>query len=193
MFLSFRYAPHIQISNDYVAATIHCSIKTVTRATNKFHLDGFLLKQQPNQYAFNNYQFHPLTRKGKGSFNYWFNSLSPENQLSYKTDRSYVNHKGEKKFSLRNVPQNRITLVITKPIDERYLNARVREAEYLAGSSFTTADIMICFSLTTMRSFQPYDLTRCPNVVRYLGRIGARPADRRAMEKGDPGMALLLS
>ena len=129
MFLSFRYAPHIQISNDYVAATIHCSIKTVTRATNKFHLDGFLLKQQPNQYAFNNYQFHPLTRKGKGSFNYWFNSLSPENQLSYKTDRSYVNHKGEKKFSLRNVPQNRITLVITKPIDERYLNARVREAE----------------------------------------------------------------
>jgi len=37
------------------------------------------------------------------------------------------------------------------------------------------------------------NLARCPNVVKYLGRIGARPAYRRAMEKGDPGMALLLS
>jgi glutathione S-transferase len=73
------------------------------------------------------------------------------------------------------------------------VDARVRDAEYLAGSAFTTADIMIVFSLTTMRYFQPYDLARCPNVVRYLGRIGARPAYRRALEKGDPGMALLLS
>jgi glutathione S-transferase len=72
------------------------------------------------------------------------------------------------------------------------VDARVREAEYLAGP-FTTADIMIGFSLTTMRYFQPYDIARCPNVVTYLARIGARPAYRRAMEKGDPGMALLLT
>lgn len=73
------------------------------------------------------------------------------------------------------------------------VDAHVRDAEYLAGDAFTTADIMMGFSLTTMRYFQPYDLKRCPNVVKYLGRIGARPAYRRAMEKGDPGMALLLS
>jgi glutathione S-transferase len=73
------------------------------------------------------------------------------------------------------------------------VDARVRDAQYLAGSAFTTADIMMGFSLTTMRYFQPYDLSRCPNVVKYLGRIGARAAYRRAMEKGDPGMALLLS
>ncbi|TWB01711.1 glutathione S-transferase family protein [Bradyrhizobium stylosanthis] len=73
------------------------------------------------------------------------------------------------------------------------MDARVRDAEYLAGKTFTTADIMIGFSLTTMRYFQPYDVQRCPNVVRYLARISARPAYRRAMEKGDPGMALLLS
>jgi len=73
------------------------------------------------------------------------------------------------------------------------VDARVRDAEYLAGDTFTTADIMIGFSLTTMRYFQPYDLQRCPNLVKYLGRIGARAAYRRAMEKGDPGMALLLS
>jgi len=73
------------------------------------------------------------------------------------------------------------------------VDARMRDAEYLAGDTFTTADVMMGFSLTTMRYFQPYDLQRCPNVVKYLGRIGARPAYRRAMEKGDPGMALLLS
>jgi glutathione S-transferase len=72
------------------------------------------------------------------------------------------------------------------------VDARLGEAEYLAGA-FTTADIMIVFSLTTMRYFQPYDIARCPNVVKYLARIGARPAYRRAMEKGDPGMALLLT
>ncbi len=72
------------------------------------------------------------------------------------------------------------------------VDARAREAEYLAGP-FTTADIMIGFSLTTMRYFQPYDLARCPNVVKYLARIASRPAYKRAMAKGDPGMALLLS
>jgi glutathione S-transferase len=69
----------------------------------------------------------------------------------------------------------------------------VCEAEYFAGKDFTAADIMMGFSLTTMRYFQPYDLGRCPNIVKYLARIGARPAYRRAMEKGDPGMALLLT
>jgi glutathione S-transferase len=73
------------------------------------------------------------------------------------------------------------------------VDARLREAEYLAGNAFTTADIMLVFSLTTMRYFQPYDIARYPNIVKYLARIGARPAYRRAMEKGDPGMALLLS
>jgi glutathione S-transferase len=87
-------------------------------------------------------------------------------------------------------------LVATKArVDRAFdlVDARTREAEYLAGSTFTTADIMLGFSLTTMRYFQPYDLARCPNVIRYLARIGARPAYRRAMDKGDPGMALLLS
>jgi glutathione S-transferase len=87
-------------------------------------------------------------------------------------------------------------LVATKArVDRAFdlVDARTAEAEYLAGSEFTTADIMMGFSLTTMRYFQPYDLARCPNVQKYLARIGARPAYRRAMEKGDPGMALLLT
>jgi glutathione S-transferase len=87
-------------------------------------------------------------------------------------------------------------LVATKARVERafdLVDTRTAEAEYLAGSEFTAADIMIGFSLTTMRYFQPYDLSRCPNVQRYLERIGAREAYRRAMQKGDPGMALLLT
>ena len=72
------------------------------------------------------------------------------------------------------------------------INERLGEVPYLAGNELTAADIMIVFSLTTMRSFTPYDLKRYPNILAYLKRIGAREAYQRAMRKGDPGMALLL-
>jgi glutathione S-transferase len=90
---------------------------------------------------------------------------------------------------------NPILLATRARVDRAFdlVEARTREAEYLAGRAFTTADVMMGFSLTTMRYFQPYDLARCPNIVSYLARIASRPAYRRAMEKGDPGMALLLT
>jgi glutathione S-transferase len=90
---------------------------------------------------------------------------------------------------------NPVLLATQARVDRAFdlVDARTQRAEYLAGDQFTSADIMIGFSLTTMRYFQPYDLARCPNIVKYLARIGGRPAYRRAMEKGDPGMALLLS
>ncbi|MCG2629615.1 glutathione S-transferase family protein [Bradyrhizobium sp. WYCCWR 13023] len=96
---------------------------------------------------------------------------------------------------LKLTDDNPLLVAIRARVDRAFdlVDARVRDAEYLAGSAFTTADIMTVFTLTTMRYFQPYDLQRCPNVVKYLGRVSARPAYRRAMEKGDPGMALLLS
>jgi glutathione S-transferase len=103
----------------------------------------------------------------------------------------------------RNMILNRLNLAADNPIlaavkarvDRAFdlIDARTREAEYLAGSEFTSADIMMGFSLTTMRYFLPYDLARCPNILGYLARISRRPAYRRAMEKGDPGMALLLT
>jgi len=71
------------------------------------------------------------------------------------------------------------------------VNARLTQGPWLAGG-FTAADIMTVFSLTTMRLFYPADLTPYPAVLTYLTRIGARPAYRRAMEKGDPGFAPLL-
>jgi glutathione S-transferase len=41
--------------------------------------------------------------------------------------------------------------------------------------------------------FQPLDLAPFPNVRAYLQRIGARPAYRRAMAKGDPGFMPMLT
>ena len=73
-----------------------------------------------------------------------------------------------------------------------FMNRRLGEADYLAGDELTAADIMMVFSLTTMRSFTAYDLRPYPNILAYLRRIGARAAYQRAMRKGDPGMALLL-
>jgi glutathione S-transferase len=73
-----------------------------------------------------------------------------------------------------------------------FINRRLGEADYLAGGELTAADIMLVFSLTTMRSFTPYDLKQYPHILAYLRRIGAREAYQRAMRKGDPGMAPLL-
>jgi glutathione S-transferase len=74
-----------------------------------------------------------------------------------------------------------------------WVETRLGEAEHFAGAEFTAADIMTVFSLTTMRYFMPVELAPYPAILAYLRRIGARGAYRRAMEKGDPGMALLLT
>ncbi|WP_431256570.1 glutathione S-transferase family protein [Roseateles chitinivorans] len=70
---------------------------------------------------------------------------------------------------------------------------RLGQTPYFAGDEFTAADIMSVFSLTTMRLFLPIDLAPYPNVRAYLQRIGQRPAYQRAMTKGDPDLAPLLS
>jgi glutathione S-transferase len=72
-------------------------------------------------------------------------------------------------------------------------NQRLGEADYLAGKEFTAADIMIFFSLTTVRTFISFDVAPYPNILRYLQRIGKREGYRRAMQKGDPERAPLLS
>jgi glutathione S-transferase len=72
-------------------------------------------------------------------------------------------------------------------------NKRLGEADYLASEEFTAADIMIFFSLTTVRTFISFDVAPYPNILRYLQRIGKREGYRRAMQKGDPERAPLLS
>ena len=52
---------------------------------------------------------------------------------------------------------------------------------------------MTVFSLTTMRNFQPIDLSPYPGIRAYLKRMSERPGYRRALAKGDPGMTPLIS
>ena len=73
------------------------------------------------------------------------------------------------------------------------VEARLGKVEYFAGREFTTADIMIVFTLTTMRLFLPYDLKPYPAILAYLQRIGRRDAYRRATRKGDPDIAPVLT
>jgi len=72
------------------------------------------------------------------------------------------------------------------------IEARLAEAPYLAGQDFTAADIIMFFPLTTMRAFVPKDLAAFPNLRAYLKRVGDRPAYRKAMALGDPGLPLFL-
>ncbi len=88
------------------------------------------------------------------------------------------------------------TLLLTKgrlDLALRLVEARLGEAEYFAGSEFTAADIIMVFSLTTMRNFLPIDIAPYSGIRNYLQRIGARDAYRRAMRTGDPEMAPLLT
>jgi glutathione S-transferase len=73
------------------------------------------------------------------------------------------------------------------------IEKRLGEVPYFAGDELTAADIMMVFTLTTMRAFSPRDHSRRPNILAYLQRIAARPAYQRAMAKGDPGMEPMLT
>ena len=75
----------------------------------------------------------------------------------------------------------------------KMVDARLATVDYLAGNTFTAADIMTFFTLTTMRYFMPVDYSAYPHLRAYLQRIAAREAYQRAMRKGDPGMELLLT
>jgi glutathione S-transferase len=75
----------------------------------------------------------------------------------------------------------------------RMVEQRLGEVPYFAGEEFTAADIIMGFILTTMRAFVARDLADQPNIRAYLKRIGERPAYQRAMAKGDPMMAPMLS
>jgi glutathione S-transferase len=88
-----------------------------------------------------------------------------------------------------------VTKALTSRGDKAFamVEDRLGKAPYFAGEAFTAADIIMLFPLTTMRMFVPRDISGMPNLLAYLRRIGERPAYRRAMAKGDPGMTPLLT
>lgn len=75
----------------------------------------------------------------------------------------------------------------------KHVDDRLKDNKWLAGEDFTAADIMIVYTVTTQRYFGPtVSLEKYPNILRWLKDVSERPGYKRAMEKGDPDMELLL-
>ncbi|KAL3455714.1 glutathione S-transferase [Aspergillus heterothallicus] len=74
----------------------------------------------------------------------------------------------------------------------KILDDRLASNTWLAGEEFTAADVMMVFPLTTGRYFASFSLGAYPNILAFLKRVGEREAYRRAMQKGDPGLELVL-
>ncbi|CAK3984725.1 glutathione S-transferase [Lecanosticta acicola] len=75
----------------------------------------------------------------------------------------------------------------------KHMDDRLRENQWLAGEEFTAAETMSVYSLTTQRYFGPrVSLKPYGNLLRWIKDCSERPAYKRAMEKGDPEMKLLL-
>ena len=120
-------------------------------------------------------------------FLYWFHFAN--GTLQPATGRNMI-------LGRLNLPADNALLIAMKArldLALGFLEERLAAVDYLAGREFTTADIMLVFTLTTMRLFYPNDLKPYPSLLRYLQRIGSRPAYQRAMAKGDPDMAPLLT
>ena len=69
---------------------------------------------------------------------------------------------------------------------KHFNNRLTTTGAWLAGDEFTAADIMTGWTFTTMRKFEPVELTEYEGILNWLKRIGERDAYRGAMSKGDP-------
>jgi hypothetical protein len=96
VFYRYSDAPFIKLTNATIAKEAGCSIRTVTRATTKFHRDGFITKNQDNTFSPNNFTLNEKfkkPKKEKQSFSTWMNSLSPQNQDLYISHGIRIDHK----------------------------------------------------------------------------------------------------
>ncbi|MBI5275795.1 MAG: glutathione S-transferase family protein [Burkholderiales bacterium] len=120
------------------------------------------------------------------SYVYWFHFANSNLQP--------LMHRGMQLQRLKLPADHPILIATLERLDRamRYLDDRLAQARWLAGNEFTAADIMIVFTLTTMRHFMPLDLAPYAHVLAYLQRVAQREAYRVAMEKADPGMERLL-
>jgi len=64
-----------------------------------------------------------------------------------------------------------------------FLEAELANAPWFVGDHFTAADVMMSFPLEAASDRAGLNATR-PRLMDFLARIHARPADRRALEKG---------
>jgi glutathione S-transferase len=64
-----------------------------------------------------------------------------------------------------------------------YMEAEIGQSAWFAGSEFTAADVQMSFALEAARARGGLDARR-PQLMAWLERIHARPAYRRALERG---------
>jgi glutathione S-transferase len=77
----------------------------------------------------------------------------------------------------------RIQAMIDTHLD--YLEGELAGRDWLVGDGPTAADIMMSFPVEAARMRGGLDARR-PNLMGWLARIHARPAYRRALERGGP-------
>jgi glutathione S-transferase len=70
-----------------------------------------------------------------------------------------------------------------------FMEGELGKSEWFAGDAFTGADIQMSFPVEAAVARAGLDAKR-PKLMAWLERIRARPAYRRAMERGGPGGAL---
>src|SRR4029079_9165660 len=66
-----------------------------------------------------------------------------------------------------------------------YMESELSAGPWFLGARFSAGDIMISFPLEAAKIRGGFDATR-PNLFRFVERVHARPAYRRALEKGGP-------
>ena len=66
------------------------------------------------------------------------------------------------------------------------VETRLGEAEYFAGSAFTAADIIMVFSLTTMRIFLPLDVAPYPTFLLICSVLARAARIRRQCRRAIP-------
>lgn len=67
-----------------------------------------------------------------------------------------------------------------------YMEAELGTRDWFAGPGFSAADVMMSFPLEAAASRGGLDAQHYPKLGGFLGRIHARPAYQRALERGGP-------
>jgi glutathione S-transferase len=65
-----------------------------------------------------------------------------------------------------------------------YLDSQLAGSDYFVGSELSAADIQLSFPIQAAKLL--HGLEKFPNLARFLQRVQARPAYRRALERGGP-------
>lgn len=66
-----------------------------------------------------------------------------------------------------------------------FLEGELTGRDWFVGDAFTAADIQLSFPVEAARQRAGLDASR-PNLMQWLERIHARPAFRRALQRGGP-------